>query len=224
MPILPFCIRYVSISFLSTLADDILRHTPSGILIIAESSSRIDPLRANENAEPGRKVLLRSPSNRSEGCSLSCCSAVTGERLAKDFLASAALLVVDVVLLVCCCVGGGCGATVVCCCTIGVDTAGVGVVLLPFDDDVRRDDELELFLEDLEDLFSFFSSGGGGCSTSRYIVEGRGNVSRAFCKADVKSLFSQKPDESIQYKFSSFFSSESFIEDILGISDGGAML
>ena len=107
-----------------------------------------------------------------------------------------------------------------------MDTTGVGVLLLLFDDDpVRRDDELELFLEeDLEDLFSFFSSGGGGCSTSRNVVEGRGNVSRAFCKADVKSLFSQKPDESTQYKFNSFFSSESFIEDISGISDGGAMV
>ena len=42
----------------------------------------------------------------------------------------------------------------------------------------------------------------------------------------MKSAFSQKPDESTQYNVSSFFSSESFIEDISGRSecDGMVML
>ena len=74
--------------------------------MIAESSSRIDPLSAKEKGDPGRKVLLRSPSNRSEGCSLICCRAVTGERNARTFFISILLL-----LLGCCgCGVGGGGA------------------------------------------------------------------------------------------------------------------
>jgi len=70
-PILPFWRRYVSIGFRSTLAALIVKHTPSGIRMMAESSSRMDPLMAKEKGDPGRKELFRSPSIFSEGFSLS---------------------------------------------------------------------------------------------------------------------------------------------------------
>lgn len=74
------------------LAVLICKQTPSGMRIMAASSSRNEPQRANKKGDPGRKELLRSPSNLSEGCSLSCWRAVTGERIANNLFVSVALL------------------------------------------------------------------------------------------------------------------------------------
>jgi len=65
---------------------------------------------AKEKGAPGRKELLRSPSNFPEGCSRICWRAVTGERDARSrflFIRSDLLLLDCVVVVV---VGFGAGA------------------------------------------------------------------------------------------------------------------
>jgi len=129
---------------------------------------------------------------------------VTGEREASIFFVSL--------------LGGAAAACGICA------GAGAGVLLLLLLDVVAgRREELEVFPEDLDDLcFSFFaliSSSVGCCGlTSRYVVLGRGMFSLAFLSADVISCFSQKVEESMPYKVSSFFSSEGFMEEISGRS------
>mmetsp|Transcript_1151 Transcript_1151/g.2022 ORF Transcript_1151/g.2022 Transcript_1151/m.2022 type:complete len:213 (-) Transcript_1151:6-644(-) len=178
------------------------------MLMMAESSSRRDPRSAKEKGEPGRKELLRSPSNFSEGRSTSRCSAVTGERDARSrFMSFLSFLTEGDVPFDCA------GADDVEAWGIG---AGAGALL--------RDELLEPLFFDLEEDLCFdfsartSSSDGRGGSTSRYVVLGRGNVSLAFLSEDVNSDFSQKLEESMPYKESSFFSSESFIEEISGRS------
>ena len=54
--------------------------------MIAESDSLTLPCKEKENTDPGKKELLRSPIMFWEGCSLICCKAVTGARMAVSFL------------------------------------------------------------------------------------------------------------------------------------------
>jgi len=61
---------------------------------------------AKEKGAPGRKELLRSPSNFPEGCSRICWRAVTGERDAR----SRFLFIRSDLLLDCVVVCGGTGA------------------------------------------------------------------------------------------------------------------
>ena len=59
---------------------------------MAESASKMDPLREKEKGDPGRKVEERSPMTRSEGCSRICWVAVREERVASSFFMSVLLL------------------------------------------------------------------------------------------------------------------------------------
>jgi hypothetical protein len=220
---LPCWLRYDVIALRSTLAADIVRHTPSGTRTTAESSSWSDPRRAKEKGEPGRNEEFRSPRTFADGCSRNVWRAVTGERCARAFFAASLSLSLlweeeeeeeggdgsedrDA--------GGGaaCGAgaapptpDAVACDDFDDDDDDdfccLSLISPPFSDDDDDDDD---------------DCGGGGGSTSRYVVLGRGKVSLATLRADVKSCFSAKPDASMQYRSSSSFSSEIFILEMSG--------
>ena len=67
---------------------------------MAESDSKILPLREKEKGDPGRKEEERSVMIRSEGCSRICWVAVREERVASSFFMSVLLFVLELVLLV----------------------------------------------------------------------------------------------------------------------------
>ena len=129
---------------------------------MAESASKTLPLREKEKGDPGRKELFLSPMTFSEGCSLICWRAVTGEREARSlFMLLALLLEVEAAVE---------GVEV-------VDGGGVGMAAgagdaAALDPVCRRELELELLdLRDelvvCRDEFFCWLSSGGGVSTSR---------------------------------------------------------